>query len=127
MPAPLHRIPAASSVPLHLVQPTRLVAERDQLITGVAGIAWVTLDHEPRDAVLASGDRLVLPAGRLATVTALSPRDGFELRVAPNGATAAPRPRATLHTLPRGTRPPAWRRVLRLLGSVFGLSGHRPA
>ena len=57
---------------------TRLTAARPQTLTGVRGQTWVTIDNDPRDLVLGSGERVTVPAGRTVTITSLKPGAAFE-------------------------------------------------
>lgn len=84
----LHLTSVAPTSPLRLEQTTRLTSTRPLTFSGVAGWAWITLDGDPRDIVLGSGERVTVPAHRRVTVTALRPDVRFAMTVAP---TAAPR------------------------------------
>lgn len=113
----LHLTSVAPANPLRLEHTTRLTSTRPLSFSGVAGWAWITLDGDPRDIVLGSGERLTVPPHRRVTVTALRPGAHFALIVAP---TAAPRPltatlvdalRAAWRTLAparRAARGPGW-------------------
>lgn len=86
----LHLSSATPASPVRLDRTTRLTSTRPLSFSGVAGWAWITLDGDPRDIVLGSGDRHTVPANRRVTVTALRPGDRFVLTVAPVPAARHP-------------------------------------
>ncbi len=85
MSASIHHIPANATpgAPLRLTRTTRLLADREQTLTGVRGLTWVTIDNELTDTVLGSGQRTTVPAHRMVVVTSLRPEADFEVSLSP--------------------------------------------
>lgn len=120
MTATVHllRLPSApATAPRHIVATTRLSAARPQVLTGVRGQTWVTVDDDPRDHVLGSGQRITVPADRTVTITALKPGADFEVLLVQEPlpqATPVPQPKRTAKIGGRWLKavsqwaPPSW-------------------
>lgn len=112
------RLPSEpSSGSRRIAGPTRLTAARPQVLTGVQGEIWVTVDHDPRDVVLGSGQRITVPADRTVTITSVRPGASFEALLVPvplPTPASAPQPKRTAKIGGRWLKalsqwaPPSW-------------------
>ena len=124
MSTSIQRISGASApgAPLRLSSTTRLISAREQTLTGVRGLTWVTLDNELRDIVLGSGQRTTIPPHRLVVVTSLWPDAAFEVTMSP---TTAADPAPQLASARRPNRASGWQRLLRPLAAAFAAPTRR--
>ncbi|GAP36512.1 DUF2917 domain-containing protein [Piscinibacter sakaiensis] len=89
-------LPLPATAPRRIDRAGHYPTDRAMLLSGVRGLAWVTVDGEEQDHVLGSGQRLSLPAHRTAIITPLWPGADFELRMSAQPG-PAPRPALPLH------------------------------
>lgn len=116
-PVALRIVPSSPSRPLRLDRTTRFTSPRELTLRGVSGWAWVTVDDDPRDIVLGSGQHHTVPAHRRVTVSALYREGHFEVTVA--RVAASPRAWAALAASARH----AWHRWV--AGAAAMLADHR--
>ncbi len=96
-------------LPLTVGQVARLEHARDSRLTALRGHAWITVDNDPRDIVLAPGESFVVDSNagvlvvplRVGQVLELA-IDGPAARHAPVRATATPWARLRAALIPTG-------------------------
>ncbi|WP_280152180.1 DUF2917 domain-containing protein [Piscinibacter sp. XHJ-5] len=74
----------------------RFADARDARVAVVSGVAWITVDGDPRDHVLEAGDSFVIDSAQPVIVFALQGPAAVELQPRPGAApgTRAPAPRS---------------------------------
>jgi len=77
-------------LPLQPGQAARLKSARDARLTAMRGIAWITIDGDRRDIVLAPGDSFVVDSDAPVIVYPLRAGDGLMLAI--DTATQRPEP-----------------------------------
>ena len=70
---------------------TRLTRARDARLDVIRGVAWITLDGDPRDIVLEAGQSFVVDSGRPLIVFALEGPAAVDVRPQPETARRASR------------------------------------
>jgi len=68
-------------LPMKLGQMARLHGARNTRLTSLRGIAWITVDGDPRDIVLEPGDSFVVDSNKSVLVYPLRNGDALELAV----------------------------------------------
>ena len=63
--------PASIRARIHAFEPLQLTRACGTSLRAVAGVAWVTVDHDSRDWVLEPGDELTIESSERVLVTAL--------------------------------------------------------
>ncbi len=96
-------------LPLTVGQIARLEHARDSRLTALRGHAWITVDNDPRDIVLAPGESFVVDSNAGVLVVPLRGDQVLELaidgpagRPAPGRATTTPWARLRAALIPTG-------------------------